>query len=337
MIRSTLIFALTLAAGLAHAGQAHKLCVYDPSGANGDIFNMVKDYRTAAVAWGVDFELKPYTDEKTAAEDFKAEQCDAVLITGVRARGFHKFTATIEALGALSSYKQLKSVIKKLSSKRAGKLMVKGDYEIGAIFPGGAVYLFVRDKNIKTVSDLAGKRMATLSFDKAAKVMVEKSGASMVAADIGTFSGMFNNGSVDACYAPAYAYKALELYKGIGKKGGVLKYPLAQLTLQLVLRKKFPEGKKGFPEGFGASSRAYAAAQFDTALKLNTSAEKEIPKDSWIVIDKAAHEKYDAMFIDVRVQLRDKEKVYNKKMLTLLRRVRCKADAARAECAEKRE
>ncbi|MBU0552091.1 hypothetical protein KKF91_03225 [Myxococcota bacterium] len=331
MTRMTLIIALTLVAGLAHAGEPRTLCVYDPSGANGDIFNLIKDYRTAAVAWGVDFELKPYTDEKTAADDFKAGQCDATLITGVRARAFHRFTATIEAMGALADYKQLKGVIKKLSSKPASKLMKKGDYEIGGIFPGGAVYLFVRDKNIKTVSDLAGKKMATLSFDKAAKVMVEKSGASMVAADIGTFSGMFNNGSVDACYAPAYAYKALELYKGIGKTGGVLKYPLAQLTLQLVLK------TNRFTPEFGVESRAYAANQFDMALKLNTAAEKLIPAGEWINIDKAARDKYDAMFIDVRVRLRDEEKVYDKSMLTVLRRVRCQADGARAECAEKRE
>ena len=65
--------------------------------------------------------------------------------------------------------------------------------------------------------------------------MVQKVGASMITADVATFAGMFNNGSVDACYAPAFAFNALELYKGVGKKGGVIQYPLAQMTLQLLI------------------------------------------------------------------------------------------------------
>ena len=44
----------------------------------------MKEYRIAALGWGVDFKLKPYTDEKTAAEDFKAGQCDGVVLTGTR-------------------------------------------------------------------------------------------------------------------------------------------------------------------------------------------------------------------------------------------------------------
>ncbi len=77
------------------------LCVYDPGGGNGDIYNMMKDYKVAAKAWGVDFKMKPYTDEKTASEDFKAGQCNAVLMTGTRVRQYHRFSGSMEAMGAL--------------------------------------------------------------------------------------------------------------------------------------------------------------------------------------------------------------------------------------------
>ena len=43
------------------------------------------------------------------------------------------------------------------------------------------------------------------------------------------------------------------------------------------------------------------------------------------------------MFLEVRLRLRDREKVYAKKALKLMRKVRCRADAERAECAEKKE
>lgn len=325
--------ALGLAAftGVAAAADKKTLCVYDPSGANGDVFNLTKDYRTAALAWGVEFELKPYTDEKTANEDFKAGQCGAVLITGTRARAFHKFAGTIEAMGALPSYDQLKTVVQKLSDPKAAKLMTSGDYESAGIFPGGAVYLLVRDRNIDTVGELAGKKLATLDFDDAAKVMVRQVGASLVPADVSNFAGMFNNGSVEAAYGPATAYKALELYKGVGDKGGMIRYPLAQMTLQIIVR------TADFPAGFAQSSRTYAYQRFAQGLELVKKAEAEVPAKHWIDIPDADKAKYDEMFLDVRVRLRDQEKVYDSRALKLMRKVRCGKDAARAECALERE
>lgn len=315
----------------AQAAEKKSLCVYDPSGANGDIFNITKDYRTAALAWGVEFDLKPYTDEKTANEDFKARKCDAVLMTGTRSRAFQRFSGTIEAMGALSSYDALKAVVGRLANPKAANLMKSGEYETAGIFPGGAVYLLVRDRGINTVSELAGKKIATLDFDEASKVMVRQVGASLVPADVSNFAGMFNNGAVDACYAPASAYKALELYKGVGDKGGVIRYPLAQMTLQLLIR------TADFPEGFGQSSREYSLKNFSKGLAMVQKAESDVPAAHWVDIPDADKANYDEMFLDVRVRLRDQEKVYDGRALKLMRRVRCGQQASRAECALERE
>ena len=170
-----------------------------------------------------------------------------------------------------------------------------------------------------------------LAYDDAAKTMVRQVGASLKAADVGTFAGMFNNGSVDACYAPATAYEPLELKKGVGTKGGVIRYPLAQLTLQLLVR------GDDFPADFIAASRGYIATQFDEALRMVNMAESKIASSAWIDIKDADREKYDEMFREVRIRLRDKEKVYDRRTLKLLRKIRCKSDATRAECADKRE
>lgn len=321
---------LTLAPSLASA-EAATLCVYDPAGGNGDIFTMMKDYRTAAAGWGVEFDLKPYTDEKTAAEDFKAGKCVAAMVTGTRVRQFHKFVGSIEAMGALPTYKALTMVAKNIQKKKAAKLMRSGDYEVAGIFPGGSVYLLVRDRAVDTVEELAGKRIATLDFDKAAKVMVKQIGATLVPADVSTFASMFNNGSVDAAYAPAAAYKALELYKGVGKAGGVIRYPLAQMNLVLISR------TKALPADFFQKSRDFAIANFDKAIARVKKGDTDVPKASWIEISDVDKARYDQMFLDVRIQLRDEHKVYNKTMLKLMRRIRCKIDGARAECAQKRE
>jgi hypothetical protein len=307
-----------------------KICVYDPSGANGDLFQMMKEYKGAAMDWGVKITLKPYTDEKIASEDFKAKQCDGVLMTGTRGRALNRFSSTIEAMGALPTYPLLKRVFKPLLSKKGSKLLnPKGSTEVAAMFPGGAVYLLVRDKKLNSVEALAGKRIATLDFDQAAKTMVSHVKASMSAADVSTFAGMFNNGSVDAAYAPAVAYKALELYKGVGKKGGVIRFPLAQMTLQLFIH------SDRFPEGFGQKSRDYSYKHFDQALKAVKRAESDIKQ--WVEISSDDQARYEKMFQEVRLQLRDQHKVYHKKALKIMRIARCRADGARAECAEKKE
>jgi hypothetical protein len=173
--------------------------------------------------------------------------------------------------------------------------------------------------------------LATLAFDEAAKTMVRKVGASMTAADVSTFAPMFNNGSVDACYAPAFAYKALELYKGIGSKGGVIRYPLAQMTMQLLIR------SADFPADYPQKSRVLAAKNFASGLKISRQAESAIPSKHWIDIPDADKKKYDQMFLDVRVELRDTQKVYHPVALKLMRKIRCKADPSRAECVMKRE
>ena len=315
-----------------HAKPKRSLCVYDPAGGAGDVFGMAKDYRITALSDGVELIPKPYTDERTAAEDFKAKQCHAVLMTATRVRPFHKFAGSFEAIGALPEYSQVRRLVQVLSKPKAASLMRSGEYEVAGILPGGAVYLLVSDRSIDTVGELAGKRIATLAYDGASRFMVQNIGASMVAADIGTFAGMFNNASVDACYAPATAYTALELYKGVGNEGGVIRYPLAQLTLQLLIR------TADFPPGFGQKTRERFSQQlFDTALAFVKAAEKAIPSKHWVDIPTADKARYDQMFLDVRVRLRDVEKVYDPTALKLMRKLRCKTDPDRAECALKRE
>jgi len=321
------LVALAVLPGIA---QANTLCVYDPSGANGEVYLVAKDYRTEAASWGVNLVMKPYTDEQTAAQDFKAGKCDGVLLTGTRARMFNRFSGSLEAMGALPTYKQLKKAIKTISSPKAARLMKSSQYECAGVAPAGAVLLYVNDKSIKNVEAIAGKRLATLDYDKAAKYMVRHVGASLVPADVGTFAGLFNNRNADIAYAPATAYHALELYKGIGSKGGVIDYPLAQMTFQFMVH----AGK--FTPEFTQQSRGWFYKTFDRFAKLSRQAESRIKKKHWITISDEDKKRYDKMFQETRIKLRA-QKVYNKTMLKILRKIRCKTDAARAECATRVE
>ena len=323
--------ALTAIAAAAVPAQAETrtICTYDPAGKSGDYFKILDELALQAEGWGVTLEIKGYTDEETAAKDYEAGQCDGVVATGVRLQRFNRFPSTIEAIGALPSYKHLGQMIDALA-KYEPKSLTAGEHETVGIMPVGAVYLFVRDRNIDTVEELAGKRIATMDYDKAAPVMVDKVGGIMVPADLGSIGPKFNNGDVDACYVSAPAYAPFELHRGLGADGGVIKYPIAQATLQLLVR------HDKFPDGFGTKTRNFFADKYKDGIAIVEKAEAEIPSKYWIEVGQST-DGFDDMFLNTRLELRDTHKAYDGGMLKTAAMIRCGIDNSRSECAEKKE
>ena len=322
--------ALALSASSVSALETRTICIFDPVGTSGPMYKMMEDYKQFAVGEGIEIKLHAYTDEKIASDDFKAGQCDGVVLTGARARPFSKFASTIEAIGAVPDDKVMRNVVTLISSEKGAKYMKNDRYEVGGVLPAGAVYLFVDDRNIDTVEEMSGKKIATLDYDQPSIKMVNHVGAAVVPSNSANFSGKFNNGSVDIAYAPALAYKPLEMYKGLGTQGGILRYNLAYLDFQLVMH------ADRFPEGYGQKSRQYVASMFDRMLKQIEDNTAEIDDKYWIDLPEAVKKRYDAMLRAVRVELRN-EGVYDGTMLKLLKGLRCKEDPAAAECAENLE
>ena len=330
MIRKSLAAVALAAAVPVASAKAVSMCVFDVIGANGDLYNMVKDYALEMKAHGVDFELKPYTDEGVAVGDFNAGQCDAVAATDLRTRPFNRFTGSISAVGALPTYDDLKTLLATLAQPKAAPLMKESGYEVLGILPVGAGYLFVNERGIDTAGELAGKRMATLDYQKDAIHMVNYVKATVVPSDITNFAGKFNNGSVDTAYAPAFAYEALELYKGIGKEGGVVDYPLAQLTMQVIARDDV------LPDDKAQTAREVAWGMFPQAMNLISGQEAAIPDEKWVRIPEKDIQGYQEMFRQNRLEMRDglngAPDVYHPKMLGLLSKIRCASNPASSEC-----
>lgn len=314
----------------AQAAEKRKFCVFDPLGATGPVFAETKSSKVKALGWGYDLDMTAYTDEKIASDDFKAGQCDAVLLTDVRAREYNKFTATLVALGAMPSYDQLRTVLTTLSTPKAAPLMSEGNYEVVGIAPAGAIYVFTRDRSIDRVERIQGRKVATLDYDPAAVVMVRKVGASVVSATTSSFAGKFNNGSVDVAYAPAVAYTPLELYKGVEPNGGIFQYNFAQMTFQTVVHKD-----KFSPE-FAQNMREFYQSRFEDFMGIIKKAEADIPDKVWVRPTKEDAQGFDNMLKDVRIALRQ-DGVYDEKALKLMLQVRCKADPTKAECTDGRE
>lgn len=306
------------------------VCVWDLMGANGDNFSLMKDYRIAAREWGVNIKLKAYSDEKIATEDFRVGQCDAAVITGLRAKPFNTFAGSLESIGSIPSYKHLKVVVAAISSPKAANLMKQGDYEVGGVMPLGSAYLFLRDRSIDEVGKLAGKKIAVFDYDKSQSQLVHGVGAQAIPSDISNFAAKFNNGVVDVIAAPATAYRPLELYRGLGQNGGIPDFLVAQVFLQVVLR------HDKFPEGFGQKSRSYLSSQFDRVLAIVQRYEKDIDPKYWMHIPNEDRPRYVELMRQARIDL-TKNGTYDKRMMSLLKKVRCQVEPSNAECADSLE
>lgn len=308
------------------------VCVFDPVGATGPVVEQFQDAMIMAREAGVALEIRPYTDEGVAANDFKSGRCDAVGVTGIRARQFVPFAGSLDMVGAIQTYDQQHTAIRVMASDKAADLMRHEGYEVAGVVPGGKVYLFSRDKAyLQSLEAAAGKKVAVIGYDKQARVVANVAGASPVAASIATFGPLFNNHSVDMAYAPAIAYEPLELYKGLGEDGGVADFVLGMLSLQLIIH------RDRFPEGFAAEARRWAAEEaWDRIIPRIRQADADIPERYWVPISGERERKYRNMLLEIRQQLWE-AKWYDHRMQHLLKKIRCSGNPSLAECSRDTE
>ena len=276
MKKITLALMAASTVGFTTASQAKvDVCVFDLLGKSGESYQMAQEWALAAKAWGGDINLVPRQDEAVADNDFKAGKCDAVFMTAMRARQYNKFVGSIDSLGGAPSNEIAKRAITFALDKRNAAKMVTNlggkKYEVAGVAPLGSAFIFVRDKKIDSIEKAAGKKFAVLSYDAAQKIMVQRVGAQAVPSDISNFVAKFNNGQVDMVGAPAYAYKPLEIQKGLGSTGAMFNFPVLQITADLVIR---PDK---FPAGFGQKSRDFFVKNLPKSFSMINRLEASIP------------------------------------------------------------
>ena len=276
MKKITLALMAASTVGFTTASQAKvDVCVFDLLGKSGESFQMAQEWALAAKGWGADVNLVPRQDEAVADNDFKAGKCDGVFMTAMRARQYNKYAGSIDSLCAIPSNAiAQKAITFALDARNAAKMTSNlggKKYEVAGIAPLGSAFIFVRDKSINSVEKAAGKKFAVLGYDEAQKIAAQRVGAQAVISDISNFAAKFNNGQVDMIGAPAYAYKPLELSKGLGANGAVFNFPVMQITADFVIR---PES---FPAGFGQKSRDYFVKNLPKSFAMINRLEAAIP------------------------------------------------------------
>ncbi|MEH6785642.1 MAG: putative solute-binding protein [Alcanivorax jadensis] len=302
------------------------ICIWDIGGRNGPVFNAAMEQRALAVEYGINLEMVPYTNETVMVDEFKAGRCDAALMSGLRARQFNLYSGSVDAIGAVPSQKHMNTLLQVLAHPRQAGHMVQGDYVVMGIYPAGAAHIFVNDKSISSLAKAAGKRVAVLDYDETQAEMVAAIGATPVSTDIVTAPNKFNNGQIDILPAPLVAYEILELYKGMSPDGGVVDYPLTQLSMQLIGR------LDKFPNEVAQLIREASFEAYPQVLKRIEQETKRVPERWMIKIPDKDKREYEVMMQDARDALRA-QKYYNADMLSLQRKIRCKFDPTRSECS----
>jgi hypothetical protein len=324
----------------AQAAPTPSICIWDPVGKGGQIFDAAKSYALAMQKQGIEFSVKVYSDEKVAAEEFRVGQCEGVMASSMRTRPYNPVTATMDAGGVATivrngkidmdaSYQVIAKAIQVLAAPGADKLNVQDRFEVGGIVPMGAIYIFVHDKGIFK-RGFAGVRMPAFDNDKVQAYLIAKAGAQPVSVDMRNFVTTFNNGNTDVVFAPAVAYQPLEIYKGVGNSGGASRFPLTFSSLQLVI------DRNKFPEGFGLKSRQYWAEQTAAMVATVRKTENSLPANIWVDYDPEDGVKFVNNQRDTRVELANKG-FYDKQGLKFMKKVRCSVYNEPPECSNKAE
>jgi hypothetical protein len=122
----------------------------------------------------------------------------------------------------------------------------------------------------------------------------------------------------------------LELYKGMEPDGGIVDYPIVQLTAQLIGQ------TDRFPPAFAAVIREVAADSFSSIQSALEKEAGQIPATWWIDVDQHEKQEYDSMMRAARLKLRETG-YYDATMLKIMKRIRCKLDPQRPECSQDTE
>lgn len=307
-----------------------QVCVFDLLGKAGESYKFLEEWALVSKKWGAQVQLISFQDEDLADKAFQNDKCDAVYMTSMRARTYNKFAGSIDALGGVPSNKIAQKAVEYVLDPRNTKRMtttLQGEsYEVAGIGLIGSAYIFVKDRSLNTIEKAQGKKFAILHYDRAQRVMVERVGAVPVMADISNFIKKFNTGEVDVVAAPAYAYKPLEIEKGLGSKGAMLNFPVVNVTADLIVR---PER---FPAQFGEQSRQWFLQKIPQSFAMVQRLEAAIPSKIKMQLSKEDKEKYQRLLRDGRIDL-TKQGVYDPGMMRVLKKARCTIERTNFECS----
>ena len=251
-------------------------------------------------------------------------------MTSMRARSYNKFAGSVDAIGAVPSYaiaqKAISFALDKRNRHRLSSKIGNQSFEVAGISQIGLAYIYVKDKKLNTIEQIKGKKFAVLGYDEAQKIVVKSLGGQAVLSDISDIAKKFNNGQADIMAAPAYAYKPLELDKGLGNDGAIITFPAVNMTMDLIIR---PDK---FSSNFGENSRAWFLSRLKSNFAVIQRIEADLPAKYKINLSNEDKTRYQQILREARMGL-TKRGIYDATMMSVLKRARCTVERTNFECS----
>jgi len=305
-------------------------CVWDPLGKTGPISSTVEDQKLRSLHYGMELTVITFQDEAELIEALRSdERCDAALIRGVAAMEFNRFAGTIESVGGLQSRQQVQLLMQVIANPRMSPRLTDENYTILGIATMGAAYRFTGDRNLRSLASFNGRTVATQALDPAMGALATAFGAKAVEGDMMANVQNYADGKVDGMLSPIVAYLVMGSGQITGDVG-ILKTQVAQSTIQLVGR------TEKFPPGLAQILREDFLFKFDNYARRVDNEMALVPEGFWLDDSPEDAKKLEELSLEVRLKLRD-QGVYDPAMLRLQRKIRCKFDPARSECANPKE
>lgn len=300
-------------------------CIWDPLGKSGPIAAASDDQTLRAMHYGMVNEIIIFQDEKELVNNFLTEKtCDAILIRAAASMQFNKFSATVEAVGALPERKHLHLLSQVLANPSMAKLLGNDDFTVMGLATIGDSYVFVEDNSIRSLSALKGKKIAVQSSDKGMIEIIKASGAIPVEGDMMATVQTFADKKTQAMLSPAIGY----LVMGSGQLGeniGVFKKPVAQSTMVLIGR------SEEFPPELAQILREDFLFKFDNYAGRVDKEVANVRDSLWLTTPEEEINKLNTIYQETRIKLRD-QGYYDASMLRLARKIRCRFDPTNQEC-----
>mgnify|MGYP003557381362 CR=1 FL=1 len=304
------------------------VCVFDLLGKSGEAYKVMEEWALTAKTWRADVRLVSYQSEAQAENDFEQGKCDGVYMTSMRARRYNKFAGSVDAIGAVPSYaiaqKAISFALDQRNQRRLTSTVGHQVYEVVGISQIGLAYIFVKDKKMNTIEQIKGKKFAVLAYDEAQKIVVKSLGGQAVLSDISDIAKKFNNGQADIMAAPAYAYKPLEISKGL-VNGALFNFPVVNITGDLVIR------PSKFPANFGSQSRQWFVNKLPSNFAMVQRLEAGMNAKR-ITLTNEDKIRYQKMLRDGRMNL-TRQGGYDASMMNVLKRARCTVERTNFECS----
>ena len=316
--------------GMSTQTNAARVCVFDLLGKSGEAYQVMEEWALMAKTWRTEIDLVSYQNEAQAEKDFEQGKCDGVYMTSMRARSYNKFAGSVDAIGAVPSYaiaqKAISFALDKRNRHRLSSKIGNQSFEVAGISQIGLAYIYVKDKKLNTIEQIKGKKFAVLGYDEAQKIVVKSLGGQAVLSDISDIAKKFNNGQADIMAAPAYAYKPLELDKGLGNDGAIITFPAVNMTMDLIIR---PDK---FSSNFGENSRAWFLSRLKSNFAVIQKIEADLPAKYKINLSNEDKTRYQQILREARMGL-TRRGIYDATMMSVLKRARCTVERTNFECS----